>query len=66
MRAACEQAGRDPGSIVMSKALVLCVGRDEAEFRRRLDAIGHDEEVLDLADLDHLALVAEQVAPAVR
>ena len=97
VRAACESAGRDPGDLVMSKALVLCVGRDDAEFRRRLAAIGHDEEqirrgqaagtvqqvvdrlgeyarlgvtrvylqVLDLADLDHLRLVAEEVAPAV-
>jgi F420-dependent oxidoreductase-like protein len=39
---ACEAAGRDPGSIVLSNALVLCVGKDEAELSRRAEAIGQD------------------------
>jgi len=95
VRAACVEAGRDPGTLVQSVALVLCVGRDEAELARRAAAIGRevpelrehgiagtpDEAVerlrwlaeqgvqrvylqtLDLADLEHLQLVAEQVAP---
>ncbi|MGY1619575.1 LLM class F420-dependent oxidoreductase [Geodermatophilus sp. SYSU D00691] len=95
VRAACEEAGRDPGSVVYSSALVLCVGKDDAELARRAAAIGHDVDevrangvagtpaeavdtlgrfaeagasrvylqVLDLADLDHLDLVAAEVAP---
>ncbi len=94
---ACEAAGRDPGSIVLSNALVLCVGKDEAELSRRAEAIGQDVDelrrdalggtpqevverlgeyadagssraylqVLDLADLDHLDLVASEVMPHV-
>jgi F420-dependent oxidoreductase-like protein len=95
VRAACEEAGRDPASLVCSSALVLCVGKDEPELARRAAAIGRDVEelrehgvagtpaeavdvlgryaeagaqrvylqVLDLADLDHLDLVAAEVAP---
>jgi len=95
VRAACEEAGRDPGSLVYSSALVLCVGKDDAELARRAAAIGRDVaelrengvagspaeavdvlgryaeagasrvylQVLDLADLDHLDLVAAEVAP---
>lgn len=95
VRAACEEAGRDPASLVYSSALVLCVGRDEAELARRAAAIGREVDelrahgvagtpaeavdtigryaeagaervylqVLDLSDLDHLDLVAGEVAP---
>jgi F420-dependent oxidoreductase-like protein len=95
VREACEEAGRDPADLVYSSALVLCVGRDEAELARRAEAIGRDVDelrrnglagtpaeavdilgryaeagagriylqVLDLADLDHLDLVAAEVAP---
>jgi F420-dependent oxidoreductase-like protein len=95
VRQACEEVGRDPASMVYSSALVLCVGKDEAEIARRAAAIGReiDElrehgvagtpaeavdilgryaeagaervylQVLDLADLDHLDLVAAEVAP---
>ena len=95
VREACEEAGRDPSSLTYSSALVLCVGRDEAEVARRAEAIGWDVadvrthgvagtpaeavdvlgrfaeagatrvylQVLDLADLDHLDLVAAEVAP---
>ena len=95
VRAACEEAGRDPSSMVYSSALVLCVGKDEVELARRAAAIGRDVaelrengvagtpaeavdilgryaeagaqrvylQVLDLADLDHLDLVANEVAP---
>jgi F420-dependent oxidoreductase-like protein len=94
VRAACEEIGRtDP--VVYSAALVLCVGRDEAEVTRRAAAIGREPaelrqngaagtvdevaatlrrwrdggaeriylQVLDLSDLDHLDLVANEVAP---
>jgi F420-dependent oxidoreductase-like protein len=95
VREACEEAGRDPSSLVYSSALVLCVGKDEADLARRAAAIGRDVDelrehgvagtpaeaadiigryveagsqrfylqVLDLSDLDHLDLVASEVAP---
>ncbi|WP_432541078.1 LLM class F420-dependent oxidoreductase [Kineococcus sp. SYSU DK002] len=97
VRAACTAAGRDPQDLTYSAALVLCAGRDEAEFTRRAAAIGREPadlrenglagtvpevvdaigryaeagverlylQVLDLSDLDHLDLVAGQVAPQV-
>jgi F420-dependent oxidoreductase-like protein len=96
-RQACEAAGRDPASLVLSCAQTLAVGGDESEVRRRADAGGNDVEevraaglagtpaevvdkvgrlaglgasrvylqVLDLADLDQLRLVAAEVAPHV-
>ena len=42
VKRACEEAGRDPASMITSSALVLCVGKDEAEFQRRAAAIGQD------------------------
>ncbi|SOD64244.1 probable F420-dependent oxidoreductase, Rv1855c family [Streptomyces zhaozhouensis] len=95
VREAAREAGRDPESLVYSNALVACVGRDEAEVRRRAEAIGRRPEelrenglagtpgevvekiaayreagcqrlyfqILDLDDLDHLAVIAEDVAP---
>jgi F420-dependent oxidoreductase-like protein len=88
--AACIDAGRDPASMTLSAAQVVCVGGDEDELGRRAGAIGRqvDElrangvaglpfeakarleqlaavgasrvylQVLDLDDLDHLALIA--------
>ncbi len=93
VRRACEEAGRDPATMICSSALVLCVGKDDAEVERRAAAIGHDADelrknqlggtveqvvdkigryaesgqtrlylqTLDLHDLDHLHLVAEEV-----
>ncbi len=98
VRAACEAADRDPGSMVFSVAQVVCCGRDDDEIARRADAIGRevaelrqnglcgtpDElvsklaafagggaaraylQTLDLDDLDHLALIAEEVLPHCR
>ena len=95
VRQACSDAGRDPASIRLSAALVLCCGRDDAEVKRRGEAIGQSVEqlrrgqaagtvaevverigeyaaagasriyiqTLDLSDLDHLELVASEVAP---
>jgi alkanesulfonate monooxygenase SsuD/methylene tetrahydromethanopterin reductase-like flavin-dependent oxidoreductase (luciferase family) len=97
VRGACEAAGRDPDSLVLSNALTLCVGRDEAEVVRRAEAIGRSADdlrdhalggtvqevvdkigryaalgarriylqTMDLADLEHLHLVAEEVMPHV-
>ncbi len=42
IRAACQVAGRDPGSLVYSAAQTVCCGRDEAELARRAAAIGWD------------------------
>jgi F420-dependent oxidoreductase-like protein len=93
---ACEDVGRDPATMRWSNALVVCVGADEAEFRRRAAAIGREPDelrangvagtpaeavetlaryaavgseraylqVLDLADLEHLDLLAAEVVPA--
>ena len=93
VREACHAAGRDPEDMVMSAALVLCCGKDEAEVARRAAAIGRQVpelrehglagtpsevvdkigrfgeagarriylQLLDLADLDHLELVAGEV-----
>jgi len=95
VRAACTEAGRDLASLRFSNALTLCCGRNDAELRRRADAIGLSVEdlrangvagtpaevverigqyaaigseriylqVMDLDDLDHLELVAAEVAP---
>jgi len=97
VRQACTDAGRDPATIRLSAALVLCCGRDDAEVKRRGEAIGQSVEqlrrgqaagtvaevverineyavlgasriylqTLDLSDLDHLELVASEVAPQV-
>jgi F420-dependent oxidoreductase-like protein len=35
VRAACEQSGREPSSLRLSAAQVVCCGTDEAEFERR-------------------------------
>ncbi|CAM2887037.1 LLM class F420-dependent oxidoreductase [Saccharomonospora xinjiangensis] len=94
--AAAEALGRPRGDIIRSAALVVAVGRDDAEVSRRADAIGREAgelrangvagtvseavdtigrwreatgisrlylQVLDLSDLDHLDLIASEVAP---
>ncbi len=97
VRAACANGGRHRSSIILSAAQVVCCGRDEAELRRRADAIGRSVadlrengiagtpaevverigrygelgaeriylQVLDLEDLDHLALLASDVLPQI-
>jgi len=97
VRAACVDLGRDPASLRLSNALVLCCGRTEADVNRRAAAIGREPaelranglagspaeivdkigryvaigseriylQILDLADLEHLELVAADVAAAV-
>jgi len=98
VREACAETGRDASSLRCSAALILCCGRDDAEVKRRAEAIGHDADglrgahaagtvsevvdtisryadigaeriylqTLDLSDLDHLELVASEVAPQLR
>jgi F420-dependent oxidoreductase-like protein len=46
VKLACADAGRDPDSLRTTVALVVCCGRDEAEFRRRADAIGREPDEL--------------------
>ncbi|WP_203338143.1 LLM class F420-dependent oxidoreductase [Nocardioides limicola] len=46
VRAACRTEGRDPDSLIYSNALVVCCGADEAEVRRRADAIGRAPDEL--------------------
>jgi F420-dependent oxidoreductase-like protein len=44
VREACEAAGRYPASMTYSVAHTVCCGKDEAEFRRRAEAIGWKPE----------------------
>ena len=53
VRRACQEAGRDPGSLVYSAAQTVCCGRDEAELARRAQATGEQ-----LADLRQSGLAA--------
>jgi F420-dependent oxidoreductase-like protein len=46
VRAACEKYGRDPSSLQYTVAQVVCVGSDDAEFRRRAAAIGREPDEL--------------------
>lgn len=46
VRAAAEEAGRAPDDLVYSNALVVCVGKDDAEVARRAAAIGRDVDEL--------------------
>jgi len=46
VRQACTDARRDPATLRTTVALVVCCGRDEAEFRRRADAIGREPDEL--------------------
>jgi len=94
---ACTSIGRNPQSLQYSSAVVVCVGKNDADIARRAAAIGREVEelrlnglcgtpaeaierlqqwnaagaqrmylqFLDLNDLEHLDLVAEQVMPFV-
>jgi F420-dependent oxidoreductase-like protein len=46
VRRACEDAGRDPSSMRFTVASIACVGEDDATYRRRAEAIGHDPDAL--------------------
>ena len=95
VHAACETAGRDPSTLVLSVAQTVCCGRTEEELARRAGATGRsladlrrdalagtpgelvDQlgewsgigtqrmylQVLDISDLDHIELIASEVAP---
>ncbi|HEY5109674.1 MAG TPA: LLM class F420-dependent oxidoreductase [Acidimicrobiales bacterium] len=97
VRDACRAQDRDPATLELSVAQVVCCGTSDADIARRAGAIGRkvdelrahglcgtpDEvvdklgrfaaigtsrtylQVLDLSDLDHLALLGEEVLPRV-
>jgi alkanesulfonate monooxygenase len=44
--AACEARDRDPSTMTWSVALTVAMGADEAEYRRRAEAIVHDPDQL--------------------
>lgn len=46
VREACADHGRDPDELEWSFWLPICVGRDDAEVRRRAEAIGRDADEL--------------------
>ncbi|MFD6607300.1 LLM class F420-dependent oxidoreductase [Micromonospora chalcea] len=46
VRDACAEIDRDPSTMAWSNALVLCCGRNEAEVKRRAEAIGRDPDEL--------------------
>ncbi|NLU65785.1 LLM class F420-dependent oxidoreductase [Streptomyces sp. HNM0574] len=46
VRAAAEEHGRRADDLIYSNALVVCVGRDDAEVARRAAAIGRDPQEL--------------------
>ncbi|MFC4554841.1 LLM class F420-dependent oxidoreductase [Georgenia faecalis] len=46
VRAACEEAGRNPDELVYSVAFIACVGKDDAEIARRAAAIGREVDEL--------------------
>ena len=45
-RAVCAELGRDPQSLRYSAALTTCCGRDDAELKRRAEAVGEDLDEL--------------------
>lgn len=46
VREACQEAGRDPGSLRYSAAQTVCCGRDETELAHRAQAIGQQVDDL--------------------
>jgi len=96
VKAACTEIGRDPNTLVYSTALIVCVGKTDADIKRRAAVLGREVDelklngvcgtpaeaieklqswaavgaeraylqVLDLADLDQLDLMASEVMSA--
>ena len=96
VRTACTEIGRDPNSLVYSTALIVCIGKTDADIKRRAAFLGREVDelkengvcgtpaeaieklqswaavgaeraylqVLDLADLDQLDLIASEVMGA--
>jgi len=62
VRDACAEQGRDAADLRYSAALILCCGRDDAEVKRRAEAIGHDADALRGA---HLAGTVDEVVDTI-
>ena len=62
-RQACSRIGREPSSLALSAAQVVCLGRDEATVRRRAAAIGREVDEL---RANGLAGTPDQVADKIR
>jgi F420-dependent oxidoreductase-like protein len=63
-RQACAELGRDPAAIALSAAQTVCCGKDDAEVRRRAEAIGRDADELRANGLCGTpAEVVDRIAP---
>ena len=48
VKAACTEMGRDPNSLVYSTALIVCVGKTDADIKRRAAFLGREVDELKL------------------
>jgi alkanesulfonate monooxygenase len=48
VKAACTEIGRDPGSLIYSTALIVCVGKNDADIKRRAAVLGREVDELKL------------------
>ena len=48
VKAACTEIGRDPNSLVYSTALIVCVGKTDADIKRRAAVLGREVDELKL------------------
>jgi alkanesulfonate monooxygenase SsuD/methylene tetrahydromethanopterin reductase-like flavin-dependent oxidoreductase (luciferase family) len=48
VKAACNDIGRDPNSLVYSTALIVCVGKTETDIKRRAAFLGREVDELKL------------------
>jgi alkanesulfonate monooxygenase SsuD/methylene tetrahydromethanopterin reductase-like flavin-dependent oxidoreductase (luciferase family) len=63
---ACETIGRDPTTLLRSVAAPACVGRDEAEFARRAEALGRTPDEMRKAGVTGLPDEAAEKLAAYR
>jgi alkanesulfonate monooxygenase SsuD/methylene tetrahydromethanopterin reductase-like flavin-dependent oxidoreductase (luciferase family) len=48
VKAVCNEIGRDPNSLVYSTALIVCVGKTDADIKRRAAFLGREVDELKL------------------
>ena len=48
VKAACNEIGRDPNSLVYSTALIVCIGKTDADIKRRAAFLGREVDELKL------------------
>ena len=48
VKAACNEIGRDPNSLAYSTALIVCVGKNDADIKRRAAFLGREVDELKL------------------